>query len=168
MAKNTVTLKVDLPQLRKTLQQMAGMGASQSEVFLSKTIRAAVRPMVAQMKQDAPTRDNDNLVNNVGIKAVRTRRRPADALTVGVVRNRSKSMKGFSPQALASAIEYGTPLRVRKSARRGRLLRAVVSTGKITAPPQGAFLRPAFDDNAPMVEAYIEAQVIREVERAST
>lgn len=167
MAKNVVTIKVNLPELRRTLQQLAGMGASQSEVFLAKTIRAAVRPMVAQMKDDAPTRDNDNLANNVGIKNVRMRRRPAAALKVGVTRNRLKNLRGFSAPALAAAIEYGTPIRVRKSSRKGRLLRSVVSTGKITAHPEGTFLRPAFDNHVAHVEAYIESEVIKAVEKAT-
>lgn len=149
-----VSFHVDKASIKRTLQTMANMSVAQSEKKSTQILRSSVKPIEADMKMNAPTADNDNVLRNIGITTARKRTKNSGGVRVGVVKDNVINLPNFSAPALAGSIEYGTVERRTKTGK---------ATGMIDPSP---FLRPAYDRHIDSVINSIESKIEREIMKA--
>lgn len=150
--------------MRRTLRTMAKMSEAQSRKTYRKILRRAAKPMLDDMRLNAPTADNDNILNNISITTAKKWTGAGDAVRVGVVRNKTRNLPNFSAQALASAIEYGTIQRYRSLKRSMGIVTGGSSTGKVRPKP---FIRPAYDRNINGLIHRVESDIEKEVQKSA-
>lgn len=138
-----INIEVDRAQLRKEIARLRRVAKSVDPKSFHRIMRKAAKPIMDDMKANAPTADNDNILNNIGITTSRKRTRGGNGVRVGIVKNKTRNLPNLSAPALAAVHEYGTPERRKASG---------ASSGSVKAGP---FLRPAFDKN--------EARVLRSI-----
>ena len=141
MSKNAVTIGLNKAEFRKSLKVFDELGNRMDRKFITRTLRRNAKPMEAEMKRNAPTADNDTLVKNIGITTSKKKNLGRTGVRVGVVKDKSENLNGFSAPALASVIEYGTEERYRKLKKAG-IITGRASTGSVEAKP---FIRRAYD-----------------------
>jgi HK97 gp10 family phage protein len=156
---NDVHITVDRAGLRREIERLRRVAKSVNPSAFAKVMRKAAKPIEQDMKHNAPTADNDNIVNNIGITTAQRRTRGGLGVRVGVIRNKTRNLPGFSAPALAAVQEYGTDERRKNSGAR---------TGKVTpsSSHSGPFLRPAFDRNESKTYAIIERETDKLIEGA--
>lgn len=146
-----VNMKVE--GLDKAIDAMKRMETAVSRKLVNSAIRKATKPILSEMKANAPNADNDSLINNIGIRAKRKGSKWM-GYRVGVVSNKGKVMKNFTPQALAAVMEYGTAVRTKRGG---------ASTGAVRKRP---FLRPAMDKHESSVRRNVEQEIVNAVNKA--
>jgi hypothetical protein len=151
-----VNFRIDKAQHRKMIREIKQLSEKQAEKEYAKIVGKAVAPIVEDMKLYAPTADNDNIVNNIGVTKAKKWTKDGSAVRVGVIKNNTTSLRNFSAQALASTIEYGTVERVRNLSRTLGIVTGGVRTGKVTARP---WLRPAWDRGESAMIARVEKAI---------
>lgn len=142
---------------------MTRMSESQTGRLYRKILRKNAKRIADDMKLTAPSADNDNIVNNIGITTAK-KFTSGEGVRVGVVKNKTRNLPNFSAQALASSIEYGTVERFRSNKSGTGLRSGGGSTGAVKARP---FIRPAYDKNIKAVEAGIVADIERAIQKAA-
>jgi hypothetical protein len=154
------SITIDMNEYRNTLKGIEGMDAKMVDRKLRSILRRNIKPMTAEMKHRAPTRDNDSILDNIGVTTARKWVGKSGAIRVGVISDKNKRMKNFSAQALASVLEYGSAERFRRAQSTFGIITALASTGRVEARP---FLRPAYDNNIGGLVAGVERDIEREV-----
>lgn len=150
-----VEFKINTAQHRKMLREIKRLTDKQAKKEYGKILSKAVAPILDDMRMNAPTADNDNILNNIAMTTAKKWTNEGAAMRIGVVKNNTVNLPKFSAQALAGSIEYGTVERVRNLSRTVGIVTGAQSTGKIPARP---WLRPAWDRG--------EARMIAEIEGA--
>jgi predicted peroxiredoxin len=81
-----VSFKINSAEYKRAIKEMKGLSAKQTDKEYAKIIRNGSRTMVADMKLNAPTADNDNIERNVGITTASKWTKTGSGARIGVVK----------------------------------------------------------------------------------
>lgn len=146
MPANAISIRAEgLDDVRKEFERMKKQ-LERKEI--NKIQRRHARPMLQDMKNDAPS---TRIASMTAITTRQTKqpRAPYIGIRIGVINNDASEFPDFSAPALASVLEHGTKERFRRAAKSFGISIGTQSTGSVKGAP---WLSPAWDRN---VESFV-------------
>jgi len=150
---NQMELDAALKELRRMERAIDRKSVNQAQ-------RRNARPMLNDMKQNAPS-DKISRMTAITTRQTKRPRAPGVGVRIGVINNSTALFPDFSAPALASVLEYGTEERFQKLKRGGFIVGK--STGAM--PDKHRWLRLAWDRNVKQFVVKTEQSYRKLIER---